>query len=318
MIAYTYVESTPINELTSVNKLSSVVERFLKDNNFKKDTDFHYLAESEFMKEDKMPIGYKTTDNIDKMNKINKYDLHRDYKLNATVDVVKSERKIPWVSDNLFVSNDTDLYQSEMKDVVKDFYGRTNERDASVYLDGTKKGTEILGYEIDSIPELEDYIGPNDIIAFNPDLYNMPREIKESASKHEWVHHYTEGKTPISLIGARTIYGDIPLGTMLVEGATEYLLEKSGHRRPSEVMKNLTNQTPLYDIYFRMVDELENSEPGILSKIHNISDDAINFFGDEGYIIGAMNVVRELEDVPDINNIIDKYSRELYIYQRRN
>jgi hypothetical protein len=172
------------------------------------------------------------------------------------------------------------------------------------------RGTDTQAYYIDpkevkSIHpiagmQLEAEIGPDPIVAYNPDILKGSREYRSLVDQHEKTHGGQQGKLKLKDLHVRTSYGELPIGLMLVEGGVEWATEKRGKKAVTRYRDEKTGRKSEYSIYRDFVYELEEKSHGILRQIYRAADRA-----------GPYAAARLLQTVPGISQLLEKYAMKL-------
>ena len=195
---------------------------------------------------------------------------------------------------------------------VADYLGNPNPRPPERYLfDPSLQGTGVLAYYVNPKEvaaflkfvypghdtEIENAIqrelGPNVIVAYNPDVLKLPVHVLKSVKDHEDGHGGQHGKLLAKALGVLTHYGPLPIGEMLVEGGNENALQVMGMEPPSRYF----DDNSMYSFYRRFVEELEYLKPGTTRDFLHATA--------EYDIRGATKV---LDGVPGIDRLIGKYA----------
>src|SRR3989344_3627410 len=178
------------------------------------------------------------------------------------------------------------------------------------FWDTSLKGTNTIAWYLDPQEVKQEYpmeglaiereIGSEPIVAYNPRLLrSRNKNFIKAVDAHEKAHGGQQGKMKLKKIGAVTRYGPVPLGEMLIEGGVEWALdrysEKSGVMPPSRYMDQMNGGLSLYGIYREFAHELEGRQNGILRQVYRAAARA-----------GPRDVVRHLETVPGIGEMVDK------------
>ncbi|MCX6819585.1 MAG: hypothetical protein NT129_06335, partial [Candidatus Aenigmarchaeota archaeon] len=90
-------------------------------------------------------------------------------------------------------------------------------------------GTPVMGYEAEK-SAIESAIGPNVVIAYNPDIVKDPK-LRKKVATHEGVHLAQRGKRELLKLYASTPFGIFSIGHALVEGGNELVTEKIGEEK---------------------------------------------------------------------------------------
>lgn len=195
---------------------------------------------------------------------------------------------------------------------VADYFGNPNPRPPERYIfDSSLQGTGKLAYyvnpkevtaflkfiypgndtEIESAIQRE--LGPNVIVAYNPDVLKLPVHVLKSVKNHEDAHGGQPGKLLAKAIGILTPYGALPIGEMIVEGGNEYALEATDMKPPSRYF----DDNALYSFYRRFVEELEYQMPGVTRDfLHATAEYDIR------------RATKVLDSVSGIDRLIGKYA----------
>lgn len=181
-----------------------------------------------------------------------------------------------------------------------------------VFYDHELEGTPTKAYQV-SPKEIAELYGDRNLpqslldttvpyIALSPDLKRMPKDLAEAIIDHEKAHAaQPKGKLALLGIYARTLFGTIPLGRMLVEGWTEYGLEKRGTKPPSRYFDEMYGKgTTAYSQFRDFVYDVEDQSPGITRQIVRAARKG-----------GPNAAVRLIESIPNIDSIATKYATRL-------
>ncbi len=160
---------------------------------------------------------------------------------------------------------------------------------------------EIKRYDYRAGMELESKLGPHPVIAYNPDIRDEnDRKYVMAIDAHEKAHGGQQGKMALKQIVAKTKYGDIPLGLMLIEGGVEWALERGGFKPPTRYMDARSSRTPMYSHFRNFVYEIEEKQHGIMRQVYRAAERA-----------GPYAAMRLLEGVPGIQQLVNKYAAKL-------
>jgi len=180
------------------------------------------------------------------------------------------------------------------------------------FLDYELVGTGTYGYNLrpDEVIDLvgDKYLPPSMLdttvqyIGFSPELLNMPDNFAYSVIDHELTHAAEpKGKLALKSIYADTPFGFLPVGEMLMEGWTEYSLEKRGKKSPSRHFDEMHGYgNTAYSQYRQFVYDVEGQSPGITRQIVKAARKG-----------GPNAAIRLIESIPDIDSIVTKYAGRL-------
>ncbi|MFC2142909.1 hypothetical protein ACFLQN_00760 [Candidatus Aenigmatarchaeota archaeon] len=238
------------------------------------------------------------------------------------------------LSKNLFddrvTPSDASRFLSDAEDPTTTYetaplFGNSNPRPPTeTYFDHNLTGTGTLAWYLDPLEvedaypaagrELRRLIGPNPIMAYNPDVAKRSmlygeNELLESIDDHEKTHGAQQAKQHIKRIGARTQFGTLPIGEMIIEGSVEYALDRrhtemsrKGRRvakAPSRYFDRRMGRST-YGIYREFVYDLEGLQKGVTRRVFKAAERG-----------GANAVLRTLQSVKGIDRLISKYALEL-------
>ena len=115
----------------------------------------------------------------------------------------------------------------------------------------------------------------------------------ESMKAHEDAHGGQPGKLLAKALHARTPYGDLPIGEMLVEGGNEFAMQEIGMTPPSRYF----GDSAMYSFYRRFVEELEYSRPGVTKDFMRAAARC-----------DLQEVANVLDSVPRIERLTSRYA----------
>ncbi|MBI3190439.1 hypothetical protein HYZ41_01915 [archaeon] len=197
---------------------------------------------------------------------------------------------------------------------VAELYNAIPRPPTKVFYDTSLRGTPVLAWYLDPqdvktvYPRegelIEREIGPDPIIAHNPDILKSKyKDFGKAVDDHEKGHGGQPGKMKLKGLHAMTGYGRIPIGEMLIEGGVEWALEKRYKNAPSRQMDKMANKTTSYGLYRDFVYELEEKSPGIMRQVYRAASKA------SGRAAGRL-----LENVPGIEELVNKYAKKLHSF----
>ncbi len=188
--------------------------------------------------------------------------------------------------------------------------------------DSGLQGTPVIAYYVhprealDSYPDhlkpaaeqylRKEFVTLDPYIGLNPDLPEMDRRIGNgfgtAVLEHEKGHGaQPKGKLVLKSIYARTPFGEIPLGEMIVEGSVEYALERRGRKPPSRYFDEIEGEgKATYSKYRNFVYEMEGKSPGITRQIMRAATRG-----------GPNAAMRLIQSVPDMGRIVAEYAYKL-------
>ncbi len=207
-------------------------------------------------------------------------------------------------------------------EMARDFGNNAPAPAKSAGYDFDLKGTPVIAYYVHPREALDfypDHLKPvaeqylkrefgtlDPYIGLNPALPEMDRKIGKgfgtAVLEHEKGHGaQPKGKFVLKSIYARTPFGEIPLGEMIVEGMVEYALERRGKKPPSRYFDEIEGEgKATYSQYRNFVYEMEGKSPGITRQIMRAATRG-----------GPNAAIRLIQSVPDMDKIIAKYSWNL-------
>ena len=163
---------------------------------------------------------------------------------------------------------------------------------------------EVKRYYPNEGMRLESRIGPNPMIALNPDvvrIYQKDPEFAHAVIRHEAYHGGQQGKLVLKQIYARSSVGNVPLGLWLIEGGVEWAIRRRGQKAPTEFFEKYSGRKSDYCHYRDFVEELEEKQHGIMRQVYRAAARG-----------GPNAAIRLLESVPGIDALIQKYVAKLY------
>lgn len=139
-------------------------------------------------------------------------------------------------------------------------------------------------------------------IRFNPEVLNMPEDFAYSVIDHEKTHAaQPKGKLALKSIYADTPFGFLPVGEMLMEGWTEYSLERRGKKAPSRHFDEMHGYgNTAYSQYRQFVYDVEGQSPGITRQIVKAARKG-----------GPNAAMKLIESIHGIDDIVAKYAGRL-------
>jgi hypothetical protein len=211
-------------------------------------------------------------------------------------------------------------------DAAKYFSPDTCRPPENIFYDNRLSGTGIQAYVVDprevgeTYPvlgkQLETELGSDKpAMGVSPDLPvayyrgRIGKSFIDAVADHEHIHPAQPAKLEMKRLGYESAFGYVPLGEMIVEGSTEWALE----RRKEEMAKkgkfvagapsryfDRMGQKSTYGIYRDFIYEIERKEKGITRQLWRAAKHG-----------GANSVAKLLQNVSGIEEILDRYAYEL-------